>query len=111
MDHTRDNPLKRFTAFWIAILLVFCFGVALIILRPLTHAKAETAYEMKGKEKLEIKAEIDRTQKSALNRKALNSAIGQQVQSFSSNIETVGSMPIPGAAPAKEPAPAETPAE
>ena len=109
MDHTRDNPLKRFTAFWIAILLVFCFGVGLIILRPLTHAKAETAYDLKSEQKLEIKAGIDSAQESALNVDALQKAIGAQAKSFSSFKETAGSMAVPGAEPA--PAPSATPAE
>lgn len=109
MDHTRDNPLKRFTAFWIAILLVVCFGVALIILRPLTHAKAQTAYDMKSEVRLEIKADIDRAQEDALNSEALQKAIDEQSKSFSNNTVTPGNMPVPGAAPA--PAPADTPTE
>ena len=109
MDHTRDNPLKRFTAFWIAILLVFCFGVGLIILRPLTHSEAETAYDMKSDAKLETKAGIDRAQEGALNQDALKKAFDEQRKSFTTNTEAAGSMAVPGAAPA--PAPADTPAE
>lgn len=111
MDHTRDNPLKRFTAFWITLLLVFCFGVALIILRPLTHSKAQTAYDLKSESKLEVKEEVDRAQESALNQAALKKAMAAQVSSFKQNVVAPGSMPVPGAAPAAAPAPAETPAE
>ncbi|MFT6863254.1 MAG: hypothetical protein ACJAVK_001815 [Akkermansiaceae bacterium] len=113
MDHTRDNPLKRFTAFWIAILLVFCFGVGLIILRPLTHANSETAYDMRRDDKLAVKADIDRAQEGALNKAALQKAFDEQKESFTTNTVAAGSMAVPGAAPAPVPVdtPADTPAE
>ena len=107
MDYTRDNPLKRFTAFWIAILLVTSFGIALIITQPFAPDKADKAYEMVSEGRLEIKEEIDRAQNDALNEAALADALSAQAKSFKDNPETQGSMPVPGAAPA----PAETPAE
>ncbi len=109
MDHTRDNPLKRFTAFWIAILLVTSFGIALIITQPFAPDKTDKAYEMMGEGRLEIKEEIDRVQDDALNEAALAEALQAQIKSFGQNKESKGSMPVPGAAPA--PAPAEKPAE
>lgn len=109
MDHTRDNPLKRFTAFWIAILLVTSFGIALIITQSFAPDKTDKAYEMMGEGRLEIKEEIDRAQDDALNEAALSEALQAQIKSFGQNKESKGSMPVPGAAPA--PAPAEKPAE
>lgn len=109
MDHTRDNPLKRFTAFWIAILLVTSFGIALIITQPFAPDKTDKAYEMVSEGRLEIKEEIDRAQDEALNESALSAAIAELAKSFDQNKESKGSMPVPGVAPA--PAPAENPAE
>ncbi|MDB4652845.1 hypothetical protein OAE39_01075 [Akkermansiaceae bacterium] len=109
MDHTRDNPLKRFTAFWIAILMVTSFGIALIITQPFVSDNTDKVYEMVGKGRLEIKEEIDRAQDGALNEGALSDALQAQIKSFRENNESKGSMPVPGAAPA--PAPADKPTE
>ena len=99
MDHTRDNPLKRFSAFWIAILLATSFGVALIITQPFAPGKTDKAYEMVGEGRLKIKDEIDRAQDDALNEAALAEALQAQAMSFDKNTESKGSMPVPGAAP------------
>ena len=107
MDHTRDNPLKRFTAFWIAILLVTSFGIALIIIQPFAPDKADQAYEMVSEARLEIKEGIDRAQDDALNNAALSDAVRAQVKSFDQNTESKGSMPVPGAAPASDEPPTE----
>jgi len=103
MDHTRDNPLKRFKAFWIALLLVFSFGVALLILRPFTHGDSNSAMTVTGKARLEVKAELDRAQDSALNAGALDEAISGQLESFSQNTPAKGAMPVPAATPAPAP--------
>ena len=100
MDHTRDNPLKRFRAFWIALLLVFSFGVALILLRPLTHRDGESPMDVAGKKRLTVKGEIDRAQDDALNEEDLKKAFSSQLSSFSENTIGKGAMPVPGAAPA-----------
>jgi hypothetical protein len=107
MDHTRDNPLKRFTAFWIAILLATSFGIALIITQPFAPDKTDKAYKMVGEGRLEIKEEIDRAQDDALNESALADAFQAQAKSFDKNTESKGSMPIPGAAPASAEKPVE----
>jgi hypothetical protein len=110
MDHTRDNPLKRFKAFWIALLLVFSFGVALILLRPLTHQDGESAMDVTAKARLAVKQEVDRAQAEALDAGALQKAIDEQLKTFAQNTKSKGAMPVPGAAPAPakpaEPAPA-----
>lgn len=100
MDHTRDNPLKRFKAFWIALLLVFSYGIALILLRPLTHGDSGSAMEVTGKARLEVKEELDRAQDSALDPDTLKKAIAGQVEAFPQNTQKKGAMPLPGAAPA-----------
>jgi len=99
MDHTRDNPLKRFTAFWIALLLVTAFGIACIILRPLTHGKVDSAYEAAREERLVVKSGIDRAQSGAINNDALSKAIESQAKTFKEK-PSAGSMAVPGAAPA-----------
>lgn len=110
MDHTRDNPLKRFTAFWIALLLVTAFGIACIILRPLTHGKVDTAYEMAGEDRLSIKADIEKVQADTLNEGALQKALEAGAAGLLGE-PSAGSMPVAGAAPAPAEKPAETPAE
>jgi len=100
MDHTRDNPLKRFTAFWIAILLVFCFGVALILLRPLTHLDSESIAEIISEERLEVKRNTDLDQEEALNAEALEAALQDKLKSFDQNTVEKGAMPVPSATPA-----------
>jgi hypothetical protein len=101
MDHTRDNPLKRFSAFWIALLLVTTFGIGCIILRPLTHGKVETAYQAAADEKLAIKAEVLKAESEALNA----SALGKQMSSLA---KTLNSAPAPGAMPVTTVPPAPT---
>ncbi|MDA7519748.1 hypothetical protein N9A89_01730 [Akkermansiaceae bacterium] len=96
MDHNRDNPLKRFSAFWIAILLVGCFGVACIILRPMTHAKVESAYEMIADERLATKAEIEKAQAAALNSERLEKSLKASAATLNQT-PAAGAMPLPGA--------------
>jgi uncharacterized protein YlxW (UPF0749 family) len=107
MDHTRDNTLRRFSAFWIAILLATSFGIALIITQPFAPDKTDKAYQMLSEGRLEIKDEIDRAQDDALNKEALAKALQAQAKSFDKNMESKGSMPVPGAAPIT----AETPTD
>jgi len=97
MDHTRDNPLKRFSAFWISIFMVALFGIAGLILRPLTQASQETAYMAKEQERLETRAEIDRVQQAALEAKNIDD---KAVSSFAKTLNqapTPGSMAVPPA--------------
>lgn len=100
MDHTRDNPLKRFKAFWLANILVLSFGVALILLRPLTHMDSDTAMDVTGQARLEIKKEVDRGQSEALDSDALAKAVSEQLKTFGQNTAAKGAMPLPSAAPA-----------
>jgi hypothetical protein len=118
MDHTRDNPLKRFNAFWVAILLVTTFGIGCVILRPLTHGKVDTAYEAAAAERLAIKNDVIKAEASALNVDALNSQMESLAKTLNSSEPTQGVMPVAGALPAAtdevpvEEAPVEeTPAE
>ncbi len=110
MDHTRDNPLKRFTAFWIALLLVTAFGIACIILRPMTHGQVDTVSDVAGKERLAIRADIDKAQADTLNEDALEKALEAKTADLIKE-PSAGKMPVPGAAPAPAAKPAETPAE
>ena len=107
MDHSRDNPLRRFSAFWIAILLATSFGIALIITQPFAPDKTDKTYEMVSKGRLEIKDGIDRAQDEAFNEGALAEALQAQAESFDKNTESKGRMPVPGAAPITADPPAE----
>ena len=109
MDHTRDNPLKRFTAFWIAFLLVATFGIGCIILRPLTHGEVSTAEQAAAEGRLQIKAEVLEAEAETLNLSALEAALTSHAKDLTnSQAPEPGSMAVPSAVPA--PAPAEDPA-
>ncbi len=82
MDHTRDNPLKRFTAFWIAILLVASFGIACLIVRPITHARVDSAVKAAADDRRAIRAQIDSAQEQKINRTSLDKALQSQAQSL-----------------------------
>ena len=96
MDHNRDNPLKRFSAFWIAILLVGCFGIACIILRPMTHAKVEGAYEKMSDARLATKAEIEKAEAAVLSSEKLEKALKASAANLN-QAPAAGAMPLPGA--------------
>ncbi|MGC6426726.1 MAG: hypothetical protein ACON5H_06995 [Akkermansiaceae bacterium] len=95
MDHNRDNPLKRFTAFWIALLLVGCFGIACVILRPLTHRAVDTAYQEASAARLDTKAAYEEAQSAAIDEEKLSKAISEASKTLSAT-PTAGAMPLPG---------------
>ena len=105
MDHTRDNPLKRFAAFWIAVLLIGCFAIACVILRPLTHGKVDTAYEMKGEARVALVSEARSAQEATYDEAAMDKIIAAQAGQLHTQT------PEPGARPVAAPAPAEAPKE
>ena len=108
MDHTRDNPLKRFNAFWVAILLVTTFGIGCIILRPFTLGNDNAAYEAASEGRLAIKNEVLKAEAETLNVESLNDQMASLAKTLHSGEPTQGAMPvvIPAPAPA-EAAPAE----
>jgi len=95
MDHTRDNPLKRFTAFWVAFLLVTAFGIACIILRPLTHAQVDSATEAKAEERLAVRAEVDREQSKKLSGEALDEALATTAKSLHNSKPEASAIKVP----------------
>ncbi len=101
MDHTRDNPLKRFSAFWIALLMIGLFGLVSLIFRPITHSKQESVYMLKEEQRLETKAAIDFAQAASLEGKDIDKAI----QSFA---KTLNQSPAPGVMAVDGAAPQET---
>ncbi len=113
MDHTRDNPLKRFAAFWIAALLIGCFAIACFILRPMTHGEVGTAYEARSEAREALVSEARAAQEAALNTAALNKAIAAQSDQLLKQVPEPGSKPLVAATPAEapkedaKPAPAE----
>ena len=110
MDHTRDNPLKRFTAFWVALLLVTAFAIAIILLRPLTHGKVDSAEAAKAEERRAVRTEVDREQSKNLSGGALDEALTANATSLLSSKPAPSAIKvppaIPAAAPADQPAPA-----
>ena len=110
MDHTRDNPLKRFAAFWIAALLIASFAIACVILRPMTHRDVTTVYDMKAEARLELVSEARAAQGAALNTAALEKAIAEPSDNLSKQVPTPGSKPLVAPAPAETPKEDEKPA-
>ena len=108
MDHTRDNPLKRFTSFWFALLLVTTFAIGALILWPLSHGDVETVADLKAADRLQIKAEVQKAQTENLNAEALAEALANAAKA-PSQAPSPGSMAVPSLAP--ESASAEDPAE
>ena len=98
MDHTRDNPLKRFNAFWFAVLLVTTFGIGALILWPLSNGETVTVMDLKAEERLELKAETMKAQESALNTEALAEAMAAAAKAPKGE-PTPGSMAVPTVEP------------
>lgn len=110
MDHTRDNPLKRFAAFWIAALLIASFAIACVILRPMTHADVKTVDDVKSEDRLALASEARIAQEAALNTTSLEAALKAQSESLLKQAPTPGSKPLAGDAPAEAPKEEEKPA-
>ena len=99
MDHTRDNPLKRFTAFWVAFLLVTAFGIACLLLRPITHAQVNSATEAKAEERFAVRAEVDREQSKKLNGGALDEALATAAKSLHTSKPAASAIKVPADQP------------
>lgn len=82
MDHTRDNPLKRFTAFWVAFIIVSSFGIGAIILGAFSGDDVDPAYEAVSKERLEVKTSIDNAQKAGADPAKLAAAIASHADAL-----------------------------
>ena len=109
MDHARDNPLKRFAAFWIAALLIASFAIACVIVRPMTHGDVNTVYDMKAEARLALVSEARATQEAALDTAALEKAITEPPDNFHKQVPTPGSKPLVAPAPAETPKGEEKP--
>ncbi|MFT6238634.1 MAG: hypothetical protein ACJAQT_000708 [Akkermansiaceae bacterium] len=108
MDHTRDNPLKRFTAFWVALLLVTAFGIACLIVGPFTKTDGDSSMKAAADERRAVRAKVDSAQSSALNELALEKAFEANAKTLRMNVPIPGKAAVPAAAPAPaaEPEPA-----
>lgn len=107
MDHTRDNPLKRFTAFWIALLLVVAFAIACILVKLFVGSAEDEAYVQASRERLLVKMEILDQQADALNEEALAEKLADR-SALLIDQPKPSAMPVPGQVPAPETtAPAE----
>lgn len=110
MDHTRDNPLKRFAAFWIATLLIVSFAIACVIVRPMTHGDVNTVYDMKSEARLTLVSEARAAQEAALDTAAIEKAITKPSDNLHQQVPTPGSKPLVAPAPAETPKEDEKPA-
>ena len=110
MDHTRDNPLKRFAAFWIAALLIASFAIACVILRPMTHGDVTTVNDVKAEARIALVSEARAAQEAALKTDALDKAINEPSETLHKQAPAPSSRPLTVAAPAVAPKKETTPA-
>jgi mono/diheme cytochrome c family protein len=67
MDTVSDNPLKRFSSFWLGLILFGAFGVLCLVLGPyLTAEKKDPAYQAAADKRLAVKAEMEAAQAESL---------------------------------------------
>ena len=67
MDTVSDNPLKRFSTFWLGLVLFGLFGVLCLVLGPfLTGEKKDASYMAAADKRLATKAEMEAAQAEAL---------------------------------------------
>ena len=67
MDTVSDNPLKRFSTFWLGLFLFGAFGAFCLVLGPyLKSEKKDPAYRAAADKRLAMKAEMEAAQAEAL---------------------------------------------
>ena len=67
MDTVSDNPFKRFSTFWLGLILFGAFGLLCLVLGPyLTAEKKDPAYQAAADKRLAVKAEMEAGQAEAL---------------------------------------------
>ncbi|NIP95412.1 MAG: cytochrome c [Akkermansiaceae bacterium] len=66
MDTANDNPLKRFSSFWLGVLLFGVFGLMGLLLAPWFNQPVADSFDTANAERrAEIRAEVDETQKGS----------------------------------------------
>ena len=66
MDTPQDNPLKRFGAFWLGLVLFGLFGLACMLINLFSADERTSAEKERAKARIEIRKQIDDEQKGAL---------------------------------------------
>ena len=63
MDSANDNPLKRFSSFWLGLLLTAAFGILCLLAAPWFVSAPGVAYEeAMGERRAKIRAEVEEGQ-------------------------------------------------
>lgn len=75
MDHSRDNPIIRFTTFWWALGTFFIFAVLLAVIWLFNRAEPTTLEEAAAQPRYATKAKIDAAQAANISPEAIESAI------------------------------------
>ena len=102
MDFTRDNPLKRFTAFWIGLGIFLIFGALALIVSPLASERQDKAYEIKEAKRLDTKRGILIAQETDLESRDLEKG-RQAVDLMAATAPKVSEMKVPAAPAAPSP--------
>ena len=72
MDPALDNPLQRFSSFWVGLLVFVVFGLGCVVLLPLFGGKKEDPQMAAASEKrLETLAEMQAAQAAVLSPEAV----------------------------------------
>lgn len=67
MDTASDNPLRRFTSFWLGLAIFLAFAIVVLLLGPLLSGDSgDSMYEAAAERRLETKADLMRQQAEVL---------------------------------------------
>jgi mono/diheme cytochrome c family protein len=103
MDPSRDNPFIRFQAFWWGIGSFLLFVVLLGVIWLFNLREPETLEDIAADRRLEIRAEVDAAQTTAISAEALDAAITSVSRGLATQRPLAVELPaqiIPGSATA-----------
>ncbi|MDX1680837.1 MAG: cytochrome c [Akkermansiaceae bacterium] len=85
MDPNRDNPIIRFSAFWLGLGIVLIFAAVLVVIAFFdrdTPSRLDAIEAQKADQRYEIKEEVEAAQTEDLPAEAIEAAIPQVAQSL-----------------------------
>ncbi|MFT3992001.1 MAG: cytochrome c [Luteolibacter sp.] len=113
MEPSRDNPLFRFSTFWLAVGIFLIFAVLLGVVYLVTPNRTTDLEAEAAKGRYEIKAKVDAAEAASLPAEAIAAAIPQVAKEIVSSKPVAVETPqqvVPGSPTALKNAPAAAPA-